>query len=302
MTFKQFVAFVSAAKHLNITRAAEDLHTSQPSISKQLRLLQDDYSIRLYYKTNAGGIELTQEGREFLKYVRKIVYDLDALKIRFNHTSRTRARLLAVGGTYALASELLPLLLSEFKKTHPFVNVVLRTRSSFAIHAEILRGDIDVGLVARIPRSKHFEVQPYSTHRLVAFANTNSRYALAGELTAAELAGAPLILRGGHRLRGAAETVLKQSGYKANVVLRCETPEAVRIAVRNNLGVGILFHDAVKNAIERGEFKLLHIPGLVIEARSFIVYHKERPLSSAANDFLALLKKRKPEPKASAKS
>jgi len=63
--------------------------------------------------------------------------------------------------------------------------------------------------------------------------------------------------------------------------------------VRNKGGVGILFHDAVRNAIERGEFKLLRIPGLVIEAKSFIVYHKERSLSANAKDFLALLRKEK---------
>jgi DNA-binding transcriptional LysR family regulator len=199
----------------------------------------------------------------------------------------------AVGGTYALASALVPRLLSEFRKTHPAINAVLRTGSSFIIRDEILRGDVEVGFVSKRPRSKRLEVQPYSTHTLVAFVHRSHPYARKGDLTAAELASAPLVLRGGHRVRSAAESVLKQRGYQLNVVFRGDTPEAVRNAVRDNWGVGILLRDAVKNAIERGEFKMLRVPGLVLEAKSFIVYHKERPLSPGARDFLALLKEKK---------
>jgi hypothetical protein len=69
----------------------------------------------------------------------------------------------------------------------------------------------------------------------------------------------------------------------------------VRIAVRDKMGVGILIRDAVNNAIERGEFKVLRVPELVLETKSFIVHRKERPLSPAARDFLALLKEKKPK-------
>jgi LysR family transcriptional regulator, transcriptional activator of the cysJI operon len=297
MTFKQFMAFMAAAKHRNVTQAAEELHISQPSISKQLKLLQNDYQVTLYHKKDTGGIELTEEGREFLTYVTKIMDDLNALKARFNHKPERRAaKRLAVGGTHALASELLPRLLSEFQRIHLGIDVHLRASSSFAIHNEILRGEIDVGLVAKTPESDRIHVEPYSRHLLVAFVHMDHPLGKKGELSPAELAGAPLVLRGAHRLRSTAEIALTDRGYKLNVVLRGDSPESVRIAVRNKMGIGILFHDAVRNAIERGEFKLLRTPGLTIEAKSFIVYHKERPLSSTANDFLALLKERRPEP------
>ncbi len=298
MTFKQFMAFITVAKHLNITRAAEELHITQPSISKQLSLLQYGYRVKLYYKKAGGGIALTAEGHAFLTYANKIVRNLDALKTRFNHTTvRTATKPFTVGGTYALASELMPRLLSEFKKAHLSAGVVLRSGTSFDIHEKILRGDIEVGFVAKTPRSKDIEVQPYGTHPLVAFVHKNHPYARKGDLTPAELASGPLILRGGPRLKSGAEAVLRQRGYKPNVVLRCETLEAVRVAVRNKMGVGILSYDTVKNAIQRGEFKVLRVPGLVLEAKSFIVYHKERPLSANARDFLALLRKDKSEGK-----
>jgi DNA-binding transcriptional LysR family regulator len=216
---------------------------------------------------------------------------------RFNHKAESHvAKRLAVGRTYALASELLPRLLSEFQKIHAGARVQLRASSSFAVHNEVLHGELELGLVAKTPEADGLHVEPYGRHPLVVFVHADHPYGRKDKLTAAELARAPLVLRGAHRLRSTAEILLKERGYEPNVVLQCDSPESVRIAVRNKTGVGILFRDAVKNAIERGEFKLLRTPGLVIEAKSFIVYHKERPLSSLANAFLALLRERRPEP------
>ena len=147
MSLEQFIALITVAKHRNITRAAEELHITQPAISKQLRLLQDDYQVTLYYKKKAGGIELTDEGRLFLGRAQRIVREHDALKVRFKRpASRARTKRFAVGGTYALASELLPRLLSKFNKAHSRVKTALQTGSSFAIHEKVLRGDVEVAL------------------------------------------------------------------------------------------------------------------------------------------------------------
>lgn len=208
-------------------------------------------------------------------------------------TTNAGPKSFAIGGTYSLASDLLPRLISEFKKTNRKVNAVLRTGSSFDIHKQILRGEVEIGLAVRRPDSQRLECLPYGTHQLVAFVHPKHPYARKGEINPAELAQGPLILRGGPGLRSGAEIMLKKRGHRPNVTLRCETLEAVRTAVRSNLGIGILSYDTVKNAIRRGEFKLLRLQDLTLEAQSFIVYHKQRPLSRNAKDFLAVLQKTK---------
>ena len=79
---------------------------------------------------------------------------------------------------------------------------------------------------------------------------------------------------------------------RLKVVLRCDTPEGVKEAVRNKLGVGLLFRGAVENNINRGEFKVIKLPVNALEATNFIVYRKSRPLSPLAQDFLTLLRQR----------
>jgi DNA-binding transcriptional LysR family regulator len=64
----------------------------------------------------------------------------------------------------------------------------------------------------------------------------------------------------------------------------------VKETVARGAGVGILYHDAIKQEIDRGEFKPVKIPGLDLQRRSYIVYSKEKPLSRVAQEFLALLR------------
>ena len=83
ITLKQLTAFIAAAKHRSLTRAGEELHISQPAVSKHMRLLEKNCNVRLYYKKNSGGIELTDEGRAVLTDVRRIVHRIDRLKRTF---------------------------------------------------------------------------------------------------------------------------------------------------------------------------------------------------------------------------
>ena len=85
-------------------------------------------------------------------------------------------------------------------------------------------------------------------------------------------------------------TALRKQGYKLNIAMQCESPEAIKTAVSKKLGVGILYEDAVKDGLAGGLFKQVHISGLAMEGKTYIVYHKQRPLSANGEVFLNLLR------------
>ena len=72
--------------------------------------------------------------------------------------------------------------------------------------------------------------------------------------------------------------------------MRCESPDAVKMAVKKKMGVGILFKNVVEADVRRGDFKIIKIPGLNLIGESYIIYPKDRPLSPNAQEFLALLR------------
>ena len=70
-------------------------------------------------------------------------------------------------------------------------------------------------------------------------------------------------------------------------------PDGVKVAVAQGKGVGLLYEGSIRPEVQRGAFKILNLGGLKLFARSFIVYHKDRPLSENAREFLKLLRQRK---------
>jgi DNA-binding transcriptional LysR family regulator len=127
----------------------------------------------------------------------------------------------------------------------------------------------------------------------VAFAAKSDPITRKRELSLADLENIPIIVRSNGVFESATQSLLrtlKQSVQKLNIAMCCESPEAIKNAVSQKLGIGFLYYDAVKAAIERGSFKMLRIRGLEIEGRTYIVYHKERPLSPNAEEFLKLLR------------
>jgi DNA-binding transcriptional LysR family regulator len=293
MTLRQFTAFAAVASHLNITKAAQALRMSQPSLSKLLKGLKEDYKVALFTRTGKG-IELTEEDVEFLKQIEPVLAQLQVIEGRCSNNSHSQqATPLRVGGTYALSSSILSSLLAIFKKRYPDVEVVLRSNAAVMLEQMILKGHLEIALTSVAPRSPELTAEFCVPLKLVAFAAKGHPVAHEKQLTLADLERMPLIIRDAANKHGTTETLLQKFrslGYRPNIVMRCESPEAIKTAVSKKLGVGILYQDVLKQPTARGLFKQLRVSGLPIEGKSYIVYHKQRPLSPSGEAFLKLLR------------
>src|SRR5215470_15965546 len=293
MTFRQFAAFAEVAKQLNITKAAQALRMSQPSLSKHLKCLEEDYKIKLFTRY-AKGIRLTNEGHEFIRDIEPILAQLEKFNQRYRlHSAELTNRRLNVGGTYGPASGILPSALAVFKKNHPKVDVTLRSNSNAVIRELLLKGELEVAICSRAPKSSLLCAETYVPLKLVAFAAKHDPVSKKKELTLSDLENIPLFIRsssGGQSTTDLMMNEVRKQGYKVNIAMRCESPQAIMTAVSQRLGIGFLYYDAVKAAVERGSFKIIQIRGLNMEGQTYIVYNNERPLSPNAQEFLKLLR------------
>ena len=286
--------FGFVAKHLNLRKAAEELHVSEPSISQQLRLLGEDFGVKLHNKTSTG-VALTEEGRIFLKDAETILLRVERLREKFRkRNTETETGSLTVGGTHGPSATLLPSALVAFKKKHPKVQIRLVTGSSRSIQRKVLAGEIEIAVISNVKPPPHFTSEPYGTMKSVLFAAADHPIAKKKELSLFDLAKVPLIIRGG---RGGTisntEVILQQlsdQGFKPDIAMRLDSSEGVKMAVRKKLGMGILYEDAVRISLRRGEFKLIKIPGLKMDGNLFIIYRPGKTLSSTCRDFLDLLR------------
>jgi DNA-binding transcriptional LysR family regulator len=293
MTFHQLEIFSLTAKYGNITRASQQLRISQPTVSKHLKLLEEELKVPLYRPVGRG-IELTDRGRNFLTHCNAILAPLEALKKDLTAPLKTKTESLAIGGSHGSSALFLPKLLSIFRKTHPQVAVTLRTNQTRVLEQLILNSQLELAVVSRRPRSPHLAAEPCREEKFVAFARPNHPLGKKRVVSLPQLLCSPLVIRGGgKRNRGTTESLLNDldPAMRPNVVMRAESPVALKAAVQNGIGVGILLEDLVYADVRDGKFKALRVvPGANFESRSFLIYHSERPLSSNAQDFLALLR------------
>jgi DNA-binding transcriptional LysR family regulator len=298
MTLDRFKVFAAAARYRSVTRASEELYITQPAVTKQLKALERDFNANLY-RRNGLGIELTEVGQAFLGKVKKLLRNYDSLiqTTRAYH-SATKVETLAIGGTYSPSASLLPSLMARFEKRHPGAALSLRTDNKVVIEGLVLNGAVDIAilLLTETPPNPRLAIEPFCFEPLMAFVHPQHPLAKKPRITWEELGRFGVAIR--KRVGGTGATSryvqdIRKHGVDLKVVMRCDTPGGVIEAVRNKLGVGLLFRGSVENNIARGEFKAIKLPADTLEGTYYIVYHKTRPLSPVARDFLTLLRQRR---------
>jgi DNA-binding transcriptional LysR family regulator len=291
MTLNQIRAFEAVAKYLNITRAAESLSISEPSVFKQVKALEEFCGMRLYRKVGRQ-IELTREGQLVRADAREILLRVERVGQRFKQAAPAlTGGSLAVGGSHTPSVALIPSLLARFKESHPHTQIMFRTKSSRGIEQLVLHSQVEIGVVTNPSNSPLLRLVPCREENIVVVVSAKHPLTKKIDLSLAEVVQTPLIVKKGRR--GRPSEFLRQiesQGFRLNILMECESGQAIKIAVLKGMGIGVLYRDQVESELEAGSLQALRIAGLKeISGKSFIVYRKGRPLSHNALDYLALL-------------
>jgi DNA-binding transcriptional LysR family regulator len=284
-TLHQLKIFECVSRHLNVTSAAEELKMSQPGVSSQLKLLEKEYNLRFYDRSNQG-MSLTRVGREFLEEIRPLLSKIEEIDRRFKkNDNRSDSSLFVVGGSNTLSVTVFPEILGKFRARHPDIQLVLKTSSSHAMEASVQNSDVEVALITNPTYADHCIYKPFKDYESVAFVPPDSP--ISGErMTLERLTSYPLIAKRGSLIIDE----LRKRGYPPNLVVQCDAPDAVKAAVKRGLGVGLLFGGRVALEIEKGELRLLDVPEMKeIKIKAFVVYGNRKRLSARALDFLDTL-------------
>jgi DNA-binding transcriptional LysR family regulator len=290
MTLNQIRAFEAVSKYLNITRAAESLDISEPSVFKQVKSLEYFCGVRLYRKVGRQ-IELTREGRLVQVDVREILLRVERLGQRFKQAAPAlNGGSLAVGGSHGPSVALIPSLLAAFKNSHPHTQIVFRTKSSRAVEQLVLQSRVELGVITNPSNSRLLHVAPYRQGKVLIVVSAKYPLAKQMELTIADLALCPLIIR--KDWEGRASDILKQiesHGFSPTILMECDSGEAIKIAVMNGMGLGILHEAHVAPELKAGQLRVVKVAGLrQINSNIFIIYRKGISLSRNALDFMNL--------------
>jgi len=237
ITHAQLRAFHAVASEASFTRAAEALHVTQPTLSAQVKSLEESYGVLLFDRRGRR-TEPTELGRQLLALTRRYFgLETEAEQL----LAATRALLgghLRVG---ADAPQHVMAELSAFQRRYPGVRLSLSIGNSDAVLHELLDHRSDVAIIADLEDDPRLFRRPLRRDRLIAFVERAHPWARRGAIGLAELAHARVVLRElGSTTRRAFEAAIARAGIAIGDVLEIGSREGVREAVAAGLGVGIV--------------------------------------------------------------
>jgi len=259
MEIGQIEAFVEAQRRGSITRAAEALELTQPTLTARVRSLEAELGVTLLTRGRRG-VALTPAGRRFLP---RALAALDALE---RAAAEARAGREVKGGTLALglasdvAVYLAPPALARFARRYPDVDVRVVSGRSRAI-AEALRADeIEAGIVSQLVVLPDLAGRPLFDEAVPAVVAASHPLAKRAKVTLDEVASAGLVLRDpASFLHALTVTYFAAGGSAPRILMELDNTEAVKRVVLSGLGAALLPEMAIRDELRRGELVALSL-------------------------------------------
>ncbi|NIE75272.1 LysR family transcriptional regulator [Pantoea sp. Ap-967] len=282
MTPEQLITFATVAEHGNISHAAQALHLSQPAVSGQLKLLQEDFGEPLYQRAGRG-VRLTAAGEQLLAHalrLRETFHQAQALREALRGLERGTLR---IGASTTPASYLLPYLIADFHGRYPEVLVTTAHGNTREIVAAL--GNVDIALIEGPPGQElplGTGVTGWRQDEIVAIVPNGHPLADTQEQSLAVLGAYPLVLReSGSGVRQIVERAFARHGVAMRVALEIAGVEGVKEAVRAGMGIGFVSAMSIRH--EDGVLRQVRIaPEPLVRQFSILLPHAATPSRAAA--------------------
>jgi DNA-binding transcriptional LysR family regulator len=243
VNLEQLRSFVAVARLGNFTRAADELHLAQPSLSRQIAALEQDLGSELFVRAR-GGSSLTVAGESLLPLARRMLADAESVRRELAELAGLERGRVRLGATPTLCISLVAEVLSAFHADHPAIELSLSERGSRRLLDELASGELDLALVTTSDErsAERFSLTPLLVEELVvissAAAPVITAEATIGLAAVAELP--QIVFSSSYDLRGTTDAAFAAAGLQRDVVLEGAEMDAVLRFVERGLGVAIV--------------------------------------------------------------
>jgi LysR family cyn operon transcriptional activator len=287
MELRHLRYFAAVARAKNFTRAAETLHVSQPSLSVQIRDLEEEIGAPLFDRLGRT-VELTQAGAVLLEYAERAMRELEQAVQLVRELHGAHRGKLVVGTLATVNSYLIPPLVSRFKQRFPGIHLQVHSQPSADIVEGVLANRLDLGLCLlpifddRLTTVRLFE------ERLVLVTPADHPISRA-RIRMQDLGGLPLVLMpADYCLRKMVEAECAKARVNTDVVLEMTSPEGILEAVENGAGLSILPEVYVRTRLGGTKLRMIDLYDPVPRHWVGIVYKHNRYQNLAAQEFGSL--------------
>lgn len=289
-TLRQLKVFEAVARHLSFSRAAEELHLTQPAVSIQVKQLEGHAGLPLFEQLGKK-IFLTPAGREMLQHSRAIIQ-------QFREAEEALAALRGIRGGHlniaviSAGDYFFPRLLAEFCRRHEGVKVELSVNNREEVLRQIAENATDLAIMLRPPDTDDMVTVPFAPQPQVIVAAPGHPLAGRRRIPLKLLAREPFIVRErGSDTRHSMEEAFAERRFRPRITMEIRSFETIKQAVMAGMGVSFLSTYTIGLELEVGRLTTLDVEGFPVIRRWHVVHHKAKRLPPVAVSFKEFLLK-----------
>ncbi len=244
--YRHFKAFVAVAQHLHFTRAAEEVHMTQPSLSLLIKQLEERLNVRLITR-NTRHVRLTDMGRAFLPLAEKSVAEMDAAVRHMRDLSDLKAGRVTVAAFPSVAANQLPPILVEFRRRYPEVKVQIIDSVWGTVVEKVRDGQADFGIGSQPPKMDNLNFEQIYDDEIMLLAKREHPLAARASLDWEDISGEEIIaLATDTGVRHSIDMALADSGVTFRPVMEPSLIQTVAALVMAGAGIGVILSSYLK--------------------------------------------------------
>jgi DNA-binding transcriptional LysR family regulator len=295
VNLNQLRVFYEAARCENFTLAAKKLFITQPAVTAQIKIFEDQCNLKLF-KKKGRNIFLTDEGRTLYNYTRKIFEWEKEIENLIDDMRDLKRGILRLGVNKTYARYFMPFLITGFREAYPHVKIHLDEGSSLDMIYSLRDLRNELAVIAKVGDHPDVCFIPFSQEEIVLTLNPEHPLATRTAVSVEELAEEPIIMKeAGSGTRKLVNELFELSCLTPNILMETSNTEFIKELVQRGDGVSFIVEEAVTLEVREKKLAAVSIEGRRILLDVSIAYLEDQPLSPAAKAFLDILLKITPK-------
>jgi DNA-binding transcriptional LysR family regulator len=288
VTLRQMRVFAAVARNLSFTRAARELHLTQPAVSQQVKLLEEEVGLPLFEHIGRK-VHLAPAGVELLRYTEQAMELLRQASESLSAMRGLKRGVLKLGAV-STAKYFAPSLLSAFTPAYPEVTIKFIVGNRQEIIQQLAANEIDLVIMGRPPRELETVAEPFAKHPQIIIASPTHPLAAKRRLKLSQLATEYFLIReSGSGTRASMERVFGERGVSFRVSMEVTSNETIKQAVMADMGISFISSHTVGLELAAGKLVILDVVGLPIIRDWYVIHLRDKtlaPIPAAFRSFL----------------
>ncbi len=290
MEIQQLRGFHAVAKFKNFTIAAQKTQRTQPTISLQVKALEEELGIKLFERLGPKKVTLTSEGKILLDLTTPLLQEFDNIPVRFNEArGQFNTSSVKIMTHSSVMIYLLPPIIKRFKELFPDCQLQILNRSRDEMLAMLDNGEADFGITSLSVIPAHIEYKVFSRFNRILIATKNHPLSKRPEVNLEDIAQFPLILPNQESTtRKVIDQLFERQGLKSNITMEVVGRTAIKTYVEMNLGISII-NEYYVTPEDKKKLFVTNLSRYFGVAETGIITRRGRLLSHPAREFMKLV-------------